>query len=233
VILICLVLESKNNDEQHHACRTCDLSTVDTKVCARMALGVCRRYSLVLDDGCGAGRSAGISGLQKATQSPTTVIMGSRVIQLRNGQFRVLAGWSDALALPPLRPFTAEELWTARCELRREELATALRKAKCPEGARLIPLQGSNRVLLAIVDEEDFAALSRFTWRAWTRRGYKKARAVSMIDERMNQMDRVVMNVGHRYHHVRHTNGNSLDSRKQNLRVFDRLGTPRISRKTG
>jgi hypothetical protein len=127
---------------------------------------------------------------------------------------------------------TAEEIWTARCELREQRYAEALHAAACPEGARLIPLQGSNRILFAIVDEEDYAQLSRFTWRAWTRRGYKKARAVSLIDGQMNQMSRLVMRVGHRYHHVRHRNGNTLDNRKLNLRVLTGKEHRALLRKT-
>jgi hypothetical protein len=146
--------------------------------------------------------------------------MESRLIRLRNGKFRVLAGRSAPLGPPPIVPLTAEEIWTALCELRRQNLATTVRKSKCPEGARLIPLQGSNSILFANVDEEDYAQLSRFTWRAWTRRGYKKARAVSLIDGQMNQVSRLVMRVGHRYHHVHHANGNTLDNRKLNLRVL-------------
>jgi hypothetical protein len=143
--------------------------------------------------------------------------MASRVIQMGNGQFRVLADRFSATTIPAIPPLTAEEIWTARCELRRQDLAIALRKTKGPEGARLIPLQGATASSLP----------------SWIKRttpnslvslhgpGYKKARAVSMIDGGMNQMDRLLMCVWHRCHHrVRHANGNPLDNRKRNLHVL-------------
>lgn len=147
-----------------------------------------------------------------------------QVIQTRNGGFRVLNSRRvpERISLPPRRCLTAEEIWLARCDARRTKFATALKEAEeaCPAGARIVPMYSPQRFLFAVVDESDHAWLSRYEWQAWTRRGYKNARAVAMIDGRLEQMARLVMGVGHRYRHVVAVNGNLLDCRRSNLKVI-------------
>ncbi|WP_213804779.1 hypothetical protein [Granulicella sp. dw_53] len=126
----------------------------------------------------------------------------------------------EPIALPLIPALRAEDIWTAHCKLRKEEYAEALRKASCPEGARLISLISVRRAFLAMVDEEDYEWLSCYDWHAWTRRGYLNVRAVALIDGKPRQMSRLVMRVGHRYTQVRCINGNQLDNRKMNLQML-------------
>jgi hypothetical protein len=146
--------------------------------------------------------------------------MESRLIRTRRG-FRVLGGacLTEPISLPPPSRLTAEEIWAALCEVRQERYAEALQAAACPPGARLIPLHSPHRPLFAIVDEADYAWLSRYSWAAWTQRGYKHARAVATIDGYQWQMPRLILHVGHRHWRVRLLNRNPLDYRRCNLKV--------------
>jgi hypothetical protein len=152
--------------------------------------------------------------------------VGGRIIQTRNGQIRVVGSTRsvERVVLPPPIRVTAEEVWAARCELRREQQEGELSRLKVPEGAKAISLVSSGRPLFAIVDETDYVWISRHEWKAWTRRGYSKARAVATIEGRTYEMARLIMNVGHRLWTVRTRNGESLDYRRCNLDVF-RPGT--------
>lgn len=78
---------------------------------------------------------------------------------------------------------------------------------------------------VAIIDADDFEYLSQFNWYAvydesYSSPQYKAARQnrISVGKQRTEYMHRTIMNVGKDFQ-VDHINGNTLDNRKENLRV--------------
>ena len=87
----------------------------------------------------------------------------------------------------------------------------------CPTGAKLIPLtQGK----YAVVDDEDFAKLNKYKWRAL--RGWSSFYAVRGIGKWPNQrqvyMHRLIMDAP-KGQEIDHRNCNGLDNRRENLRI--------------
>lgn len=73
-----------------------------------------------------------------------------------------------------------------------------------------------SRGLKAIVDDDDFEALSKFKWCAYV--GKWQPYAVRRKDGRVVRMHREIMNPP-KGMYVDHINGNGLDNRRKNLRV--------------
>ncbi len=80
---------------------------------------------------------------------------------------------------------------------------------------------------VAIVDDEDYALLSTISWHAWYNKNngqfyahhsvYQKGKNPTVI-----RMHRYLLSVTDRSIHVDHENGNTLDNRKENLRISNR-----------
>lgn len=89
---------------------------------------------------------------------------------------------------------------------------------RVPEGARAIPLRGWLTGRSILVDEEDYAIVSRHRWTAPRDRHPIRLRA--KIDGKEVQLSRLLMQPGpHRY--VCHRFGDGLDCRRSSLKIVD------------